>query len=90
MTENNKATHTTAPRIMPPKNESPSNFRPVSFGEYFTVVFGGLSVGDTTEVWRGTAVLVTITALIVGMNDELADFKTTSLTLTIKKKHWSY
>lgn len=46
MTKNNNTRHITAPRIIPPKNERPSNFRPLLSDPGLAVVRIGFGVMD--------------------------------------------
>ena len=52
--------HTNAPRIIPPKNESPSNFRPLSSCVCFAVVLTGFGVGGAIEADTGRVVVLLI------------------------------
>ena len=78
----------TAPRIMPPKNERPSNFLPESFDVCLSVLCAGFIVGGVADVltWADLVILTTeVDATEIEV--ELADFKAISLVLeTIKKK----
>ncbi len=68
---------------MPPKNESPSNFRPLSFDICFAVVCAGVFVGAMIEVWIEEALFEKLMPdIVAGMDIELAVSKTSPLELT--------
>ena len=68
---------------MPPKNESPSNFRPLSFDICFAVVCAGIFVGAVVEVWIEEALFgMLMPDIFVETDIELTFPKTTPLVLT--------